>query len=223
MEDQAITTPAEASQTGTRERLLEAAGEEFAEKGFRRATIRDICRRAGSNVAAVNYHFGDKESLYAEVLRYAHQCADAGVRPADVGLTGTPEERLREFVRVFISRIFNEGRPAWHARLMAQEVLEPTAALDELVEQAIRPQHNRLAQIVGDLVGPAIAEKEVRWCVISIVAQCLHFHHARPVITRLYPDQGFEPADIEAIAEHVARFSVAALKNLPLRAAEVGL
>lgn len=220
---EAILALTDNNSAGTRERLLEAAGEVFAAKGFRRATIRDICQRAGSNVAAVNYHFGDKERLYAEVLHYAHHCADAGAHPADVDMAGTPEERLREFIRVFLFRIFNEGRPAWHARLMVQEIFEPTVALDHLVEQAIRPQQQRLAQIIRDLVGPVIREKEVRLCVISIVAQCLHFRHARPVISRLYPDQTFQPADIEAIAEHVTRFSLAALKHLPPRAAEVGL
>ena len=59
----------------TRRQLLEAAGEVFATAGFRNATVREICRRAGANLAAVNYHFGDKEALYAEVLRYAQQKA----------------------------------------------------------------------------------------------------------------------------------------------------
>ena len=53
----------------TRDKLIEAAGSVFAERGYRAATIREICRRAGANVAAVNYTFGDKMGLYTEVLR----------------------------------------------------------------------------------------------------------------------------------------------------------
>ena len=72
------------AQDPTKSRLLEGAGEEFAEKGFELARVRAICDRAGANLAAINYHFGDKEHLYVEVLREAHRC---GLDPQ--------EERIR--------------------------------------------------------------------------------------------------------------------------------
>src|SRR3954466_1727491 len=84
----------------TRQQLIEAAGQVFAEHGYRAATVREICMRAGANVASIHYHFGDKEKLYLEVLRYAHQ-KDNESNP---GLSKTaahlsPEERLKQFIK----------------------------------------------------------------------------------------------------------------------------
>src|ERR1700738_1302224 len=53
----------------TREKLIEVAEHVFADRGYQAATIREICVRARANVAAVNYHFGDKLGLYTEVLQ----------------------------------------------------------------------------------------------------------------------------------------------------------
>src|SRR5438034_680479 len=80
----------------TRQRLLEAAGEVFAERGFRDATTQEICRRADANIAAVHYHFGDKEELYRTVIQYAEERA-AESAPADVA-PGAPrsEEHTSE-------------------------------------------------------------------------------------------------------------------------------
>jgi TetR/AcrR family transcriptional regulator, regulator of cefoperazone and chloramphenicol sensitivity len=96
----------------TRQRLLEAAGEVFAERGFRAATVRDICQRARANVAAVNYHFGDKEHLYTAVLKYAFSCALQKYPPL-LGLddTASPEQRLRVFIRSFMLRLLAETVP----------------------------------------------------------------------------------------------------------------
>src|SRR4051794_36148064 len=66
----AAVLPPSAKTAQTRERLLEAAGQVFAEQGFRRATVRQICKRANANVAAVSYHFGDKLKLYAAVINH---------------------------------------------------------------------------------------------------------------------------------------------------------
>src|SRR5688572_22180100 len=141
-------------QEKTRQRVLEAAGEVFAEQGFRAATVREICARAGANVAAVNYHFGDKARLYTEVLLYAHACATAKY-PSGLGVAddAPAAERLHAFVLSFLKRVFDEGRPAWHARIMTREMAEPTGAMDKLVDEQIRPHFAYVRRVMVDLLG----------------------------------------------------------------------
>ncbi len=114
----------------TRSRLLEAAGEVFAERGFHNATIREICLKARANIAAVNYHFRDKEGLYRAVLDFTAGCALAKYPiGGGAGAEVPARERLALFIRTYLSRLLDEGRPAWHGKLIAREMMEPTPAL----------------------------------------------------------------------------------------------
>src|SRR3954451_20056019 len=93
----------------TRARLLEAAGEEFAEKGYDGATVRSICARAEVNLAAVNYHFGDKEQLYTQAVLEAHRCCVQPAPEAGPG-DGDPAEQLRSQIHHFLSNVLAVGR-----------------------------------------------------------------------------------------------------------------
>ena len=108
----------------TKARLLEAAGEQFAEKGFEGATVRSICARAGVNLAAVNYHFGDKEGLYLEVLKNTLRCTREK-HPPDMGLKpgASAQEQFRAFVHSFLLRIFDTEPQACHGKLLAREMV----------------------------------------------------------------------------------------------------
>jgi AcrR family transcriptional regulator len=199
----------------TRRQLLEAAGAVFAEVGFRDATVREICRRAGANIAAVNYHFGDKEKLYTELLRYSQQKAVEKYPPLlDVSPDAAPEKRLRAFVESLLRRIFDSGPTAWHGKLMMREMIDPTAALDSIVEEKLRPMADQLWQVVAEILDCPVADERVRLCGFSVVSQCVFYHHCRPLITRLFPKQQLETPDIGALAEHITQFSLAALNHL---------
>ncbi len=200
------------AQAKTRQRLLDAAGEVFAAHGFHKATVREICNRAGANVAAVNYHFRDKEGLYTSVLQYAHQCSVDKYPPYN-GSNVRVEEKLKVFARSFLLRIFDDGRPAWHGKLMSREMIEPTTALDALVENNIRPIANQLESLVGEYLGLGASKQLIILCARSIVAQCVFYHHARPVISRLYPNQQYNLEEVEQLADHITRFSLGALKE----------
>jgi AcrR family transcriptional regulator len=203
------------SSPDTRSRLLEAAGEVFAEVGYKNATIREICQKAGANVAAVNYHFRDKEGLYRALFDYAAHCALAKYPiGGGVDAAAPPEDRLRAFVKTYMSRLLDEGRPAWHGKLMAREMVEPTGALDILAESFARPQYQRLSGILRELLGPVMSDETIRLCAASIVGQCLFYKQCRPMIERLMPEQKYDEASLGALAAHISAFSLGAVRQL---------
>src|SRR5713101_107359 len=91
----------------TQGRVLEAAGQVFADKGFEGATVREICQKAGVNIAAVNYYFRDKERLYIEAVKSACQRPAQQV-PFPDWPAGTPAlVKLQDFILVFARRMLN--------------------------------------------------------------------------------------------------------------------
>jgi AcrR family transcriptional regulator len=204
-----------ASATGTQKRLLEAAGEIFADYGYRAATVRQICEKARANTAAVNYHFGDKEGLYLAVLRSVHR-ASAEKYPLipPASSASTPEQKLRAYVQSLLHRVFDEGRPGWHTKIMMREMLEPTPAFDLLVEEGARPLHQELSSVVRELLGSAADDEVVRLSALSVVSQCVYYRRARPVITRLYPQQRYDSGEVERLTDHITQFSLFAIEGL---------
>ena len=193
----------------TRDSIMEAAGKIFAEEGYPKATVRDICREAGANIAAINYHFGDKKGLYLAVLKH-YQGIAFQTYPPNLGIdeSQSPEEKLRAFIRSFLMRIMDEGRPAWFGKLMAREFTQPTWAFDILVEETIRPSFQLLTGIVASILSKGARERKVRLCAMSIVGQCLYFRHSLPVITRLFPGEIFGAKQIDELTEHITNLSL---------------
>jgi AcrR family transcriptional regulator len=210
-----MTRTAPAPAADTRERLLDAAGQVFSEQGFRAATVRQIVQRAGgANIAAVNYHFGDKEGLYASVLEHffreaVHKYPAHGGLPPDA----PPEAQLHAFVRAFLFRVFDKGHESVHGKLMAREMTEPTSALDRIVEQVIRPMYGRLCTIVQALAGPRAPLAQVEAAAKSVVGQCLFYKHCSPVLERL-EGRRLELGDLDALAGHIVAFSLRGIRGL---------
>ncbi len=199
----------------TRGRILSSAGEVFAEVGFRTATVRDICQRAGANIAAINYHFGDKERLYSEVLEQARCCSEESFwAELRANVDASPEQKLRTFIAAFVRKLLDKGRPSWHSKLMSREMIEPSPALDTMVGRSIRPQLDLLVGIIAEILHAPPEAPSTYMCAASILGQCLHYHHARAVTERLYPGFFDRPGITDEIAAHVAEFSLSALRGI---------
>jgi AcrR family transcriptional regulator len=202
------------SRDPTKDRLIEAAGEEFAGKGFDAARVRTICERAGANVAAVNYHFGDKEQLYVETVLDAHRCGiDAAVE--EVASSHAPAAQLRCFIHHFLSRVLAIHHPDdWRHRLMLREMLHPTSASDVLIREAIRPKFDRLQGILRQFC-PEADERKLNALAFTVIGQCLHYRMARPVTERLIGREAFGALDLDFLTDHITSFCLAALGCAP--------
>jgi AcrR family transcriptional regulator len=198
----------------TKDRLLQAAGEEFAEKGYECARIRAICDRAQANVAAVNYHFGDKEQLYIEAVLRAHRCGiEAGEDRLDDA--GDPAEQLRTFIRHFLVHVLALHDPeGWEHRLVLREMLHPTSASDVLIREVIRPRFERLLRIVRRFC-PDADERKRHALAFGVIGQCLFYKMGRPIAARLVGPAGLEALDLEYLTEHITTFCLAALGRVP--------
>lgn len=197
-----------------RTRLLNAAGEVFAEKGFKAATIREICGRAAANVAAVNYHFGDKEHLYIAAVKQAHSLRKQQV-PLPEWQEGTPPEvRLRSFVETMIRRMAVREMAPWQHQLMMREMASPTRACLEMVEDSIRPEHDRLVGLVRELLPDEASLTVLHRTAFSIIGQCMFYKFGASVGRILLGDDDYtRMAEPAAIAEHITRFTLAALRT----------
>jgi len=199
----------------TRESLLAAASVVFAEKGYRDATIAEICERAGANVAAVNYHFADKETLYKEAWRHSFS-ESVKAHPPDCAVSDSapPEERLRGQVAALLCRIADEGNREF--LIVQKELANPTGLLNEVMREELRPLHEKMESLVSELLGPYVSDMQVRFCVISIISQCINPMVARKGRKGKREDKDGPPGvdDIKAYANHVVRFSLAGIRRI---------
>ena len=201
----------------THQKLLEVAGEVFAAEGFKQATVREICKRANTNIAAINYHFGDKEKLYEAVFRYIHSLeADKQPDPSCF-ISKSPEKDLEFFIQEMLSRMLISGCFSWKGTLMAREMVEPSPALDLIIELWISPCWERLKEITAAIIEKPAASEENHIAASAVMAQCFFHKHAKEVLFRLNPNFQYTEAQVTLLSKHLIAFTyggLLALKNL---------
>jgi AcrR family transcriptional regulator len=197
----------------TRQRLLEAAGQVFAEKGFDRATGKEIAERAGTNAAAVNYYFGGMDGLYAAVVRTAHDrlvTLDA-FSAAIAGKTGA-EAKLRAIVELIVRTLTSPVASSWVLRVMGREIVAPSPAHAPLLATDFLPRTRIMRGIVSELTGlPENHPTVVRGCISTLSPCFMLLIFDRASFTRVFPEFGFRPDDVQAIVDHLVRFALAGL------------
>jgi AcrR family transcriptional regulator len=198
-----------------RARILEAAGPIFAEKGYETATVRDICQKAGVNVAAVNYYFGDKERLYIETVKRAHQPAGEPEPLLEWPPDTPPETKLRDFIGAMLGRMLGERAP-WQRQLMMREILNPTSACAELVRVYFRRRFGQLLDILDEILPAETPAHRRHQICFSIVGQALYYHVGGEIVTLLVGhEERRQHYQVHQLAEHISGLMLASLGRTP--------
>ena len=197
----------------TRAQLLEAAGHLFAQKGFDRATGKEICELAGTNSAAINYYFGGMDGLYAAVLEEANnRLVSLQSLSSAVAAASDARDKLRAIIELAVDKLTGPVSSSWVLGVIGRELVAPSPALDELRERQGIPKARILMSIVGELMGlpddhPAVA----RGC-LSIMAPCLMLLISdHLMLKRVFPNVDLGRRDAPALVRHMVEFALAGL------------
>jgi AcrR family transcriptional regulator len=198
----------------TRQHLLNIAGQVFAERGFADATSKEICERAGTPMASVNYHFGSREALYEAALVEAHrQIVGLDELEALIAGLSDPREKLRAVLSRFVGLSTSVSTP-WGFMVMLREVLSPSAAVPALIEKAVRPKAAFMLGLIGEVLGLSPKAPAVQRAVMFAVLPCVAM-----MVAPKQMQAALLPAvvkDKDALAEDFVRFVTAGLDALAL-------
>ncbi len=202
----------------TRQQILDVAGEVFARRGYADATSKEICARAGSNAAAVNYHFGGKERLYSAVLIEAHRRI---VTIEELSALAQSTQDAREKLRMFIARLMRDlsktRTSAWEFRVLSRELLSgsPSPMLTEMLKSEAAPKARILRSIVAEIMQLPIDDPAVVRSLINIFAPCmlLLIGH-RGLARKVLPDLQMDP---EVLTQHMFTYALAGLEAVAKR------
>ena len=199
----------------TRERLLEAAGRLFAERGYESTSVRDITTEADCNVAAVNYHFGGKENLYIDAFRVLlAELRDIRIETIRRDMAGvddpTLEYFLESFAEGFMDPLVGDSRGRRFMILINREMADPRLPREMFVEEFLEPMMSEAGQALMSVV-PSLDWSAARLCLMSMVSQLLH----ALMIRKHFNTEGgpaVVPGDMAAHLVHIVRFTAGGIR-----------
>lgn len=209
MSDQAPTT---------KERILKAAGSIFGNRGFKDTTIRAISQAAKVNIAAINYHFGDKEGLYGAVLEDVFKTGFTRF-PAllEQQVNDKPEDQLRAFIQSMFYRLKSDkgwGGATGAGKLIARELLDPSPSFEPILNRYIKPHKDLLTSIIKDIMDIDPGIQKLTTCAISIIGQCIYYTFASSVITKISADNEPTESNLDQLANFVWLFSLGGIARI---------
>ena len=194
----------------TKEKIIECAGQLIAENGFASVTSKEICRAAGVNLAAVNYHFGSRGGLYLAVLENVQQYLVELQQLIDLyGSDLAPRQKMEKLIDFLAGNAFYKND--WQISVWVREVMNPSPAFMEIFRKEGLPKISVLIKMFSEYTGYTPGDPKLYSGLITLFApfvMCLLGRHyaARKEMPVHIP--------IEIMAENIKQLALANLENL---------
>lgn len=206
----------------TRDRLLKVAEKLFAQKGYDAVSVREITTTANCNLAAVNYHFGTKQSLYLQMFRerwlsMAQRILDCFEENlAGYGGDSSPDTIIRSLAEAFIKGPLTDEERLYHFQLMTRELIKPTEGFDLVVNEVVRLFFERLGQRLSVIFADTTDAECMILNILSIIAMINYFTVARTPVSKII-GRTYDESFKNRLVQHIVTFC---LSGLPLKEAE---
>ncbi len=199
------------AQEETRWKLLQAATEVFAEVGYHAATTREICKRAGVNLASIHYYYGDKAELYREVFRLPFLSECNPFNTLDAGQVSLAEG-LHALYLWFFPAAEEDPMLQLFMRLHAREEAEPSGVMGDAMMQAFRPNHDKLQVLLCRELGLKKPDAEVDRLTFAVVGLATVYFHNRTAIENLASHLIEGQQAREVMAERLVEYALALIE-----------
>lgn len=195
----------------TRLRLLRAALQLFSERGFAQTSVRAIAEAAGTNVAAIAYHFGDKARLYTATF-YEPFGSGSDLIPVFADPALTLPEALHRYFTGFLEPLKHDDLVTQSLRLHVRELLDPTHVWPELMERECRAPHMALVQVLCRHMGLEAADDDMHRLAFTLAGFVMQLWTQRDPLQVIAP-QLAQPQAVDAWVERLTGYALSLVQG----------
>lgn len=206
--------PSQRRQLSTRARIIEVAGQVFAEKGYEGATGKEICERAEVNAASISYHFGGMSALYHEVLLEAYDTMVAFDEfSKQLSTESDPQKRLQVLCQIMVKSALQPTGESWELRVISREALSPSTEIEELRNTQLIPKMLLLRDLVSELLGLPVEHNAVVLGSLLVMAPIVLLQVGDwAAFSQALPGFHIDPANEKQIADYLYSFMLGGLR-----------
>jgi AcrR family transcriptional regulator len=198
----------------TRHRIIKAAVDLFADKGFEAASVRDIVTKAGVNQAAINYHFKGKAGLYLEVLKTAFEklTENAGFDAKNLKSLSR-EEALRNFVYQQLRPLLFRDEMSRYIRMFAWESAHPTKVFRKFIATNSASYLTAAVDIVRQFLPPGTKKRAALCGAIWLMGQCSVFVRNRELFAQAPFSITVDEPFVDELTELITQLAIGGLQH----------